>query len=88
VKFVIDGIKKSRIPGQINKKGQLPLELKRTRPFHYTAFTIQAFFDIADLGECAGIDLWNYETFRGQGIKAAMDFQTGYAGRQKAFRGL
>ena len=85
VKFVIDGIKKSRIPGQINKKGQLPLELKRTRAFHYTAFTIQAFFDVADLGECAGIDLWNYETFRGQGLKAAMDFQTGYAGRQKAW---
>ena len=80
-KFVTDGIKKSRIPGQINKKGQLPLELKRTRPFHYTAFTIQALFDIADIGECSGQDLWNYKTFRGQGIKAAMDYQTAYAGR-------
>ena len=81
VKFVTEGITKSRIPGQITKKGKLPLELKRTRPFHYTAFTLQAFFDIGDLGECAGIDVWNYENFKGQSIKRAMDFQTGYAGR-------
>jgi Alginate lyase len=31
-----------RIAGQIDRKGRLPAELERTRPFHYTAFTLQA----------------------------------------------
>lgn len=81
VKFVADGIKSSRIPGQINKKGQLPLELKRSRPFHYTAYTINGFFDAADVAECIGEDLWNYETPRGQSLVSAAKYQAKYANK-------
>jgi hypothetical protein len=79
VKFFADGIKSSRIPGQINKKGQLPLELKRTRPFHYTAYTLNAFFDAADVAECVGINIWDYETPKSQSLKDAMLYQAQYA---------
>ena len=79
VKFFADGIKSSRIPGQINKQGQLPLELKRTRPFHYTAYTLNAFFDAADVAECVGVDIWNYETPKSQSLKDAMLYQAQYA---------
>ncbi|WP_416877263.1 alginate lyase family protein [Litorimonas sp.] len=79
VKFFADGIKSSRIPGQINKKGQLPLELKRTRPFHYTAYTLNAFFDAADVAECVGINIWDYETPKSQSLKDAILYQAQYA---------
>lgn len=85
VKFFADGIKSSRIPGQINKQGQLPLELKRTRPFHYTAYTLNAFFDAADVAECVGVDIWNYETPKGQSLKDAMLYQARYAYNLKAW---
>jgi hypothetical protein len=81
VEFFLKGVKDSRIPGQINSKGQMPLELKRTRPFHYTAFNLHAFFDIADVAECVGENLWDYKAKKGQGLKDAMSFQSQYAGQ-------
>lgn len=86
VKVIANGVKKSRIPGQINKKGQLPLELKRTRPFHYTAFTVNAFFDAADVAECVGEDLWYYETPKQQSLKSALAYQAQYAGALTKWR--
>jgi hypothetical protein len=83
VKIIANGVKASRIPGQINKKGQLPLELRRTRAFHYTAFAIRAFLDAADIAECVGVDLWSFETPKNQGIKQAMAYQTRFANNMK-----
>lgn len=79
VELILDGVKESRIPNQINAKGQLPLELKRTRAFHYTSYTLRAFFDAADIAECVGVDLWNYEMDKGQTLKSAIAYQTSYA---------
>lgn len=81
VKFFLKGVREARIPAQINSKGQMPLELKRTRPFHYTAFNIHAFFDIADVAECVGEDIWNYKAKKGQGLYEAMSYQTQYVGK-------
>jgi hypothetical protein len=40
-----------RVAGQIDKAGRLPFELDRTRPFHYTGFTMQAFTQLARHGQ-------------------------------------
>jgi hypothetical protein len=40
-----------RVAGQIDKAGRLPFELDRTRPFHYTGFTLQAFTQLARHGQ-------------------------------------
>jgi hypothetical protein len=40
-----------RVAGQIDKTGRLPFELDRTRPFHYTGFTLQAFTQLARHGQ-------------------------------------
>jgi hypothetical protein len=83
VEIILKGVKSSRIAGQINKKGQLPHELRRTRAFHYTAYALRAFFDAADLGECVGVDLWNFKTRKKQGLKPAMAYQTKFANNMK-----
>ena len=81
LRAMIDSVKRYRIPGHINRKGQMPHELKRTRSFHYTSYTLRGFFDAADLGECIGEDLWNFKTKRGVGIKLAIDYQADFAGK-------
>jgi len=82
---IIDGVESHRIPGQIDKRGRLPRELDRTRSFHYTAYTIKAFLDLAHIGECKERDLWRYETNKGAGIKKALTFHAGYADRLKSW---
>ncbi len=86
VKVMLDSIKNRRIPSQINAKGQLPAELKRTKSFHYTAFTIRGLMDAADLAECIGEDLWMHTTPKGAGLQAAIDFQATYAGKLDAWK--
>jgi hypothetical protein len=81
LRAMIESIKRYRIPGHINRKGQMPHELKRTRSFHYTSYTLRGFLDAADLGECVGEDLWNFKTKRGVGIKLAIDYQADFAGK-------
>jgi hypothetical protein len=39
-----------RIAGQIDRNGELPHEIDRTRPFHYTAFALQAAMQLAHHG--------------------------------------
>lgn len=79
--LMLESIKQHRIPTQINAKGQMPHELKRTKSFSYTGFTLRGFMDAADIGECIGNDLWSFTTDKGISIQSAIDFQASYANR-------
>lgn len=69
-----------RFAAQINSKGQLTEELTRTRSLHYVTWTLNAAYDLADLGSCVGVDLWNYKARNGNGsLRKATDFISPYA---------
>ncbi|WBO21776.1 alginate lyase family protein [Sphingomonas abietis] len=50
---------KRRMLAQFTRWGGLPKELSREQPFHYSIFALQAAYDVADLGRCVGVRLWN-----------------------------
>lgn len=67
---------RSRINDYIQPNGSQPLELARTRSWHYSTFTLVAYTRLAAIGKKAGVgvDLWGYKGPKGQSINAAVDF--------------
>jgi hypothetical protein len=74
---VLEG-SRDRIARQIEPEGRQPRELERTRAWHYSIFNLEAFFDLAVLGERVGVDLWRHRTADGRSLRAAVDFLVPY----------
>jgi hypothetical protein len=81
---VVKAARPRRIAVQIEPDGQQPLELARTKAWSYSTANLSGLMWLATLGECVGVDLWNYETADGRGIRKAFDYLTPFAlGEQK-----
>lgn len=63
-----------RINDYISPDGSQPLELKRTRSWHYSIFNLVAYSRMAAIGKKFDVDLWRYKGLQGQSINAAVDF--------------
>lgn len=74
---VVDAFPKRRIAPQFTPEGKLPLELARTRSLHYSIYALLAAYDVAEMGECVGADLWRYEA-EGKSLRRATDFLAPY----------
>ncbi len=64
---IASGWRAARLRTQMAPDGSLPAELTRTRPFHYSLFSLIAMVRTASMAECSGIDLWTAEP-DGRGI--------------------
>lgn len=51
----------------------------------YPIYNLQAFFNLAKIGDYIGIDLWHYESSKGSGLKKAIDYLLPYALSNKAW---
>ncbi len=76
---VLEAARERRIAAQIEPSGQQPRELARTKAWSYSVFNLDAMFNLAALGERAGVDLWNYESPDGRGMRRALDWLVPYA---------
>jgi hypothetical protein len=81
---VISAAPSARIDTQIDADGAMPRELERTRSLHYSNFNLQAFAELATLGQLVDIDLWTFDSpatespaTRGS-IRKALDFLVPY----------
>ena len=70
---------RARIDEQIAPDGSQPLELKRTRCWHYSIFNLVAYIRSASIARKLGVDLWSHQGANGQSISRAVDFLIPYA---------
>jgi hypothetical protein len=83
-KRTLEDVKKLRVATQIEPDGKQGKELSRKTSFHYSVYNLEALFALATMGQHADVDLWNYKTVDGRGIRKAVDFLLPYApGTQK-----
>ena len=68
------------LPTQFDKTGKEPLELSRTRPFHYSVFNLVAFLRLAKYGAAANVDIAHASAVAGspQSLQASVAFLAPY----------
>ena len=69
----------ARLDSQLTAEGKQPLELDRTKGLGYSTMNLKGWFEAARLAEQVGVDLWNYKTSKGSGLRAAVDWLAPYA---------
>jgi len=62
------------LPNQIAADGSFPQELRRTKPFGYSIFNLDAMTTVCQILSDKQHDLWNYQTADGKSIKKGIEF--------------
>jgi hypothetical protein len=73
------------VPNQISKDGSFPQELRRTKPYGYSLFNLEALSAIAQILSTPQDNLWTFETPDGRGLALAMKFMFPYIRDKKSF---
>lgn len=76
---ILESAKQRRIALHIEPDGKQPHELSRTKSFTYSIMNLLGLFELASIGECVGVDLWNYQTSDGRGLLSALNYIAPYA---------
>ena len=76
---------KARIAWQIEADGRQPLELDRTRGMSYSLFNLNALLTVATIGDKLNVNLWEYQTKDGRGIRKAFEYLAPFAFGEKQF---
>jgi hypothetical protein len=74
LEFCRERYKNVLLPGQMATDGSFPLELKRTKPYGYSIFNLDAMTMICQILSDSNNDLWHYETPRSQSIKKGISY--------------
>ncbi|MDB5285973.1 MAG: alginate lyase family protein [Mucilaginibacter sp.] len=72
--FCVNHYKEVLLPTQMATNGSFPLELKRTKPYGYSIFNLDAMATICQTLSTKENNLWNYETTDGKSIKKGIVF--------------
>ena len=71
---IVRAAAKKRLDVQLAGDGSQPLEISRTRSFHYSTFNLTALTRLALTGRHVGVDLWSHTTPNGGSIAKSVDF--------------
>ena len=62
----------------MDREGGFPAELKRTKPYGYSLFVIDALAGVAQISSTSEDDLWTFQLADGRGMKKGMEFIVPY----------
>jgi hypothetical protein len=72
--FCSDRYKNVLLPNQMAIDGSFPREIKRTKPYGYSIFNLDAMTTICQLLSTKENDLWNYQAADGRSIRKGVEF--------------
>lgn len=72
--FCGDRFKNILLPNQMAANGSFPKEIKRTKPYGYSIFNLDAMATICQTLSTKEDDLWNYHTEDGRSVKKGIEF--------------
>ncbi len=73
-KMCADRFKNILLPSQMDQDGSFPLEIKRTKPFGYSLFNIDAFCNVARILSTPDDNLWSFTTPDGKSLKKGLEY--------------
>ena len=73
------------VPNQIALDGSFPEELRRTKPYGYSLFNLDAFATICTLLSTPGDNLWAYSTVDGRSVAKAVGYMYPYIKDKKSW---
>ena len=62
------------VPGQMASDGSFPQELRRTKPYGYSLFNLEALATVCQILSTPEDDLWKFELADGRGMRRAMEY--------------
>lgn len=62
------------LPNQMATDGSFPREIKRTKPYGYSLFNMDAFANVARILSTPANNLWEYTTSDGKSLKKGMEY--------------
>jgi hypothetical protein len=66
------------LPNQMSSDGSFPLEIKRTKPYSYSLFNLEAMAGICQLLSTEDDNLWQFTLADGRNMKKAIEFMYPY----------
>jgi hypothetical protein len=73
------------VPNQIGEDGSFPEELRRTKPYGYCLFNLDAMAMVCEILTTAHDNLWTFTTPDGRGIRKAFAFMVPFIANKKAW---
>ena len=74
MKFCSDRFKNVLLPGQMEANGSFPQELRRTKPYGYSIFNLDAMTTLCQILSTKDDNLWEFKTTDGRNIRKGIEF--------------
>jgi len=85
LKYCRDRFKTVLLPDQMAPDGSFPQELRRTKPYGYSLFNLEAMATICEILSTSQDNLWLFELSDGRSMARAMQFMVPYIREKKSW---
>jgi len=83
--YTRDRFKTVLVPNQVAPDGSFPEELRRTKPYGYSLFNLDAMATVAQILSTPTDNLWTFQLPDGRGLRRAMDYMVPFIKDKKAW---